>query len=122
MLFRNQELRRKWQHTPVFLPGKFHGQRSLASFSLRGHNESDTTEHTHTGIKKVKAMFVCSLPEGLDKELNVLILSPFQDILTDILIMHILIIHNWFEEKLLLFTVEMGRLPCINDVARLSDS
>ena len=26
--------RRKWQPTPVFLAGKFHGQRSLASYSL----------------------------------------------------------------------------------------
>jgi len=25
--------RRKWQHTPVFLPGKFHRQRSLAGYS-----------------------------------------------------------------------------------------
>ena len=25
--------RRKWQPTPVFLPGKSHGQRSLASYS-----------------------------------------------------------------------------------------
>ena len=24
--------RRKWQSTPVFLPGKFHGQRSLAGY------------------------------------------------------------------------------------------
>ena len=27
-----------------FLPGKFHGQRSLAGYSPRGHKESDTTE------------------------------------------------------------------------------
>ena len=26
-------LRRKWQPTPVFLPGKSHGQRSLAGYS-----------------------------------------------------------------------------------------
>ena len=26
--------RRKWQPTPVFLPGKFHGERSLAGKSL----------------------------------------------------------------------------------------
>ena len=26
--------RRKWQPTPVFLPGEFHGQRSLAGYSL----------------------------------------------------------------------------------------
>jgi len=40
--------RRKQQLTPVFLPGKFHGQKSLVSYSPRAHKESDTTEHTHT--------------------------------------------------------------------------
>ena len=30
---------------PVFLPGKFHGQRHLASYSPWGCQESDTTEH-----------------------------------------------------------------------------
>ena len=40
--------RRKWQPTPVFLPGKFHGQGSLAGYSLWGHKESDMTEHTRT--------------------------------------------------------------------------
>ena len=39
--------RRKWQPTPVFLPGKFHGQRSLVGYSLWGHKESDTTERHH---------------------------------------------------------------------------
>ena len=29
--------RRKWQPTPVILPGKSHGQRSLAGYSPRGH-------------------------------------------------------------------------------------
>ena len=29
--------RRKWQPTQVFLPGKSHGQRSLAGYSPRGH-------------------------------------------------------------------------------------
>ena len=38
--------RRKWQPTPVFLPGKSHGQRSLAGYSPWGHKESDTTEVT----------------------------------------------------------------------------
>ena len=40
----------KWQLTPVFLPEKFHGQRSLAGYSTWGCKESDTTEdwtHTH---------------------------------------------------------------------------
>ena len=39
---------RKWQPTPVFLPGKFHGQRSLVGYSPWGRKESDMTEHTHT--------------------------------------------------------------------------
>ena len=40
--------RRKWQPTPVFLPGKSHGQRSLAGCSLWGCKDSDTTEHSHS--------------------------------------------------------------------------
>ena len=36
---------RKWQPTPVFLPEKFHGQRSLVGCSPWGHKELDTTEH-----------------------------------------------------------------------------
>ena len=36
---------RKWQPTPVFLPGKFHDQRSLVGCSPWGHKESDMTEH-----------------------------------------------------------------------------
>ena len=35
--------RRKWPPSPVFLPGKSHGQRSLEGYSPRGHKESDTT-------------------------------------------------------------------------------
>ena len=34
---------KKWQPAPVFLPGKSHGQRSLAGYSLGGHKETDTT-------------------------------------------------------------------------------
>ena len=41
--------RRDWQPTPVFLPGEFHGQRSLVGYSSWGHKEVDTTEQvTHT--------------------------------------------------------------------------
>ena len=38
--------RRKWQPTPVFLPGESHGQRSLVGCSPWGRTESDTTEVT----------------------------------------------------------------------------
>ena len=34
---------RKWQPTPVFLPGKFHGQRSLVA-TVHGVAESDMNE------------------------------------------------------------------------------
>ena len=42
--------RREWLPIPVFLPGEFHWQKSLAGYSPWGHTESDTTErltHTH---------------------------------------------------------------------------
>ena len=39
--------RRKWQSTPVLLPGKFHGQRSLAGYCPWGRKESDMTEWLH---------------------------------------------------------------------------
>ena len=50
--------RRKWQPTPVFSPGKFHGQWSLVCYLPRGRKESDTTEwlhfHSQTKNKKYK--------------------------------------------------------------------
>ena len=39
--------KRKWQPTPVFLPRKVHGQRSLAGYSPRGCQESDLTATEH---------------------------------------------------------------------------
>ena len=39
--------RRKWQPTPVLLPGKSHGQGSLVGYSPWGHKESDITEWLH---------------------------------------------------------------------------
>ena len=39
--------RRQWQATPVLLPGKSHGWRSLVGCSPWGRKESDTTEQLH---------------------------------------------------------------------------
>ena len=39
-------LRRAWQSTPVFLPGEFHGQKSLVGYSPWGLRELDMTEAT----------------------------------------------------------------------------
>ena len=38
---------RKWQPTLVFLPGKFHGQRSLAGYIPRGYKQLDMAKHLH---------------------------------------------------------------------------
>ena len=45
-LFTFMHWRRKWQPTPVFLPGESHGQRSLVGCCLWGHTELDMTEAT----------------------------------------------------------------------------
>ena len=45
-LFTFMHWRRKWQPTPVFLPGESQGRGSLVSCHLWGHTESDTTEAT----------------------------------------------------------------------------
>ena len=39
--------RRQWHPTPVLLPEKSHGRRSLVGCSPLGHEESDTTEQLH---------------------------------------------------------------------------
>ena len=45
--FNSETWRRKWQPTPVFLPGKVHGQRSLVGYSPRGY----MTEHVCTRVE-----------------------------------------------------------------------
>ena len=53
---------RKWQPTPVFLPGKFHGQKSVEGYSPEGHRELDTTElteHTAAAAAAAKSLQLC---------------------------------------------------------------
>ena len=45
-LFTSIHWRRKWQPTPVFLPGESQGRRSLVGCCLWGRTESATTEAT----------------------------------------------------------------------------
>ena len=45
-LFAFMHWRRKWQSTPVFLPGESQGRGSLVGCCLWGRTESDTTEAT----------------------------------------------------------------------------
>ena len=46
--------RRKWKPTPVILPGKFHGRRSLVGYSPWDLKESDMTKQLHFMKKKGK--------------------------------------------------------------------
>ena len=52
--------KRKWQPTPVFLPGRSHEQRSLVGYSLWDHKELDMTERlsTHTHILRSSSWFL----------------------------------------------------------------
>ena len=67
--------RRKCQLTPVFLPGKSHGQRSLAGYSPCDCKESDMTEcactcacmHTHTHTHTLKSTGM-KLIKGCDRQ------------------------------------------------------
>ena len=52
--------RRKWQSTPVSLPGESHGQRSLACCSLWGRKESDTTNRLSTAHTFLHSIFLSS--------------------------------------------------------------
>ena len=53
-----------------FLPGKFHGQRSLADYSLRGFQELDMTENDlaciHRPVKFGKSISMIMLNQQLD--------------------------------------------------------
>ena len=53
--------RRKWQPTPLFLPEKSHGQRSLAGYGPRGHKTDDFTakqQQQTTGSTGVRSVIV----------------------------------------------------------------
>ena len=49
-LFTFMHWRRQWQASPVLLPGKSHGQRSLAGYSPWGCKESDMTEQLNNNM------------------------------------------------------------------------
>ena len=51
-------LERKWQSTPVLLPGKSHGQRRLVGYSPWGRKELDTTERLHFHFHLAEMAFV----------------------------------------------------------------
>ena len=50
--------RRKWQPTPLFLLGKFHGQRSLVGYNLWVHKELDMTERLSMHNMKQRMIYL----------------------------------------------------------------
>ena len=52
--------KRKWQPTPVFLPGESQGRGSLVGYRLWGHTESDTTEVTQHSIAQHSNVYIAS--------------------------------------------------------------
>ena len=57
--------RKKWQPTPVFLPGESHGKRSLVGYRPQGCKDADTTEVTQHA----------QMNENLEKDIFYLLLS-----------------------------------------------
>ena len=57
-LFTFMHWRRKWQPTPVFLPGESHGRGSLVGCCLWGHTASNTTEETYQQQHFVHTLYV----------------------------------------------------------------
>ena len=65
---------RAWQHTPIFSPGGFHGQRSLAGYSPCGPKGSDTTKRLTLSLstrlsdsKKLKrTLFIWGFNQNLE--------------------------------------------------------
>ena len=67
--------RREWLSTPVFLPGKSHGQRSLAGYSPWGQKELDTTEQLTQTLQIPMFWVIVSLNVILYNEGDVLLFS-----------------------------------------------
>ena len=50
--------RRKWQHSPIFLPGESHGERSLVGYGPWGCKKSDMTELTYHSQQTKARVFI----------------------------------------------------------------
>ena len=61
--------RRKWQPTPVSLPEKLHGEKSLVAYSPKGHKELATTEWAHRSLlsRSGKSVHLCLVPDLIER-------------------------------------------------------
>ena len=62
--------RRKCQPTPVFLPGKSHGEKSLVSYSPWSHKESDTAKYAHGSVPGEEIKWICSIKKSQNIDQN----------------------------------------------------
>ena len=60
--------RRELLPTPVFLPGEFHGQRSLAGYIPWGHKELDMTEQLSLSLQNIWLALCWSSPFPMNTE------------------------------------------------------
>ena len=69
--------------TPVFLPGKFYGQRNLAGYSPWSCKELDTTEHrhTHTHTHASAEVKEAEVDQFYEEQQDLLELIPKKDVL-----------------------------------------
>ena len=121
-LFTFMHWRRKWQHTPVFLPGESQGQGSLVGCRLWGHTESDNNwsdlaaswfiYFKYLGIWYAGFIYIYTV--GLA---SLSVTSFLQDYLLMFLSFHVLqtyLVHDRFLSFLLLFDA----FACITSSAR----
>ena len=62
--------RRQWHPTPLLLPGKSHGRRSLVSCSPWGRTESDTTEATWQQQQMDKCFLFANICKDRGKKIH----------------------------------------------------
>ncbi|XDA73682.1 hypothetical protein R6Z07F_003901 [Ovis aries] len=75
--------RRKWQLTPVLLPGKSHGRKSLVGYSPWGHRESDTTEQLRFHFSFTAVSVLSTFPGGHVSDTGLPSPPPFQSCTAD---------------------------------------
>ena len=82
--------RRKWQPTPVFLPGESHGQRILVGYNPWGHKELDTTEwlSKHVCIWEICVFWGCLVYWFLNVSYLKLVEGVFQHVYASVFCLH----------------------------------
>ena len=91
--------RREWLPTPVCLPGKFHGQRSLAGYSLWSCKKLDSTErptHKESSRDKYTIHLILPLSMFFSHIMHSSLTPNYQPIY---LYIHIIIIFQWLSGK-----------------------